>query len=115
MPLFLELVRRAIAARERAEGAQTDSRRLQKLAQLLRQANAGKTLLIHCAWCGRLQVGDEWLDLANDGERSLDIADSLIRKSSHGICPHCFERVSADAEAERSVTAVWREDRTIIW
>jgi hypothetical protein len=104
MPLFEELVRRALAARERAEAAQKDSRRVRRLARLLREANGGKTLLLHCAWCGRLQVDDEWLDLAADGEGSPKVAASLIRKSSHGICPECFARVTADAEAERSAS-----------
>jgi hypothetical protein len=110
MPLFEALVRRALAAREKAEAVQKDPRRVQKLARLLREANGGKTLLRHCAWCGRLRVGEEWLDLAADGDESveiegLEITDSLIRRSSHGICPDCFARVSADAEAERSARA----------
>jgi hypothetical protein len=114
MPLFEELVRRALAARERAEAAQKDSRRVRKLAQLLREAHAGKTLLIHCAWCGRLHVGEEWLDLGADREEGVEIegpkiADSLIRRSSHGICPDCFARVSTEAEAERSTSTA--EDR----
>lgn len=106
MPLYKELVRRALAARERAEDAPEDSCRVRELAQLLRQASAGKTLLVHCAWCGRLQVGEEWLDLAADcdGDGSLELNDSLIFKSSHGICPDCFDRVNADAEAERSAS-----------
>ena len=54
MPLFEELVRRTLATRGRAETAQKDPLRVRKLAQLLREANAGKTLLLHCAWCGRL-------------------------------------------------------------
>lgn len=99
MPLFEELIRRALAARERTEAAQKDSRRVRELARLLRNANAGTSLLLHCAWCGRLQVGEEWLDLDDVG--SPQIAASLIPNSSHGICPDCFTRVSADAEAER--------------
>lgn len=116
MPLFEELVRRTLAVRERAEAAQTDSHRVRRLAQLLRDANAGKTLLVRCAWCGKLQVGEERLELAADGEGSPQIAASLIRKSSHGICPDCFARVAADAEARRSATTT---DRTgwpaLIW
>jgi hypothetical protein len=104
MPLFEELVRRALAVRER-ETAQTDSNRVRELAQLLRDAEAGTTMLVHCAWCGRLQVGDEWLDLAAESDESLEITDSLIRKSSHGICPDCFAHVSETAEVQR---AGWR-------
>jgi hypothetical protein len=104
MPLFEELVQRTLAGREKAEAAQKDSRRVRKLAQLLREASAGKTLLLHCAWCGKLQVGEEWLELAADGEGRPEITASLIRKSSHGICPECFARVMANAEAERSAS-----------
>jgi hypothetical protein len=102
VPLFEDLVRRTLAARERAETARKESLRVRKLAQLLREANAGETLLLHCAWCGRLQVGEEWLELAADGEGSPKIVASLIRKSSHGICPGCFARVQKTADLERS-------------
>jgi hypothetical protein len=101
MPLFEELVRRAIALRE-TETAQADSGRVRELARLLRDAEAQRTMLVHCAWCGRLQVGEEWLDLAAEATESLEISESLIRKSSHGICPDCFARVSETAEAQRA-------------
>jgi len=102
MPLYEDLVRRTLAAREEARNVQRDSQRVRELAQLLRDANAGKVLLLHCAWCDKLEVGEEWLALEAVGKGSVQIAQSLIRKSSHGICPDCFERVSKDAEANRA-------------
>jgi hypothetical protein len=101
VPLYEDLVRRTLAARERAEDAQRDSKRVRELAQMLRDANAGKTLLLHCAWCNKLHLGDEWLELEAVGKGSVQIANSLIRKSSHGICPECFQRVSEEADANR--------------
>jgi hypothetical protein len=98
MPLYEELVRRALAAREKADAAHEDSRRVRALARLLREAHAGKTLLVHCAWCDKLRVRDEWLDVSAVGGGSLRIARSLIRRSSHGICPDCFQRVSEEGE-----------------
>lgn len=103
MPLYEELIRRALATSERAEDLRQDSRRVRKLAQLLRDAHAGRVLLVHCAWCERLQVDKEWLRLADIGG-NVEIGDSLIRRSSHGICPDCFQKVSRqlDAAAKRA-------------
>jgi transposase len=100
MPLFEELVRRTLAARERAEAAQKDSRRVRKLAHLLGEANGGKTLLAHCAWCGRLQVGEEWLELAADGEggwTQVRIARELLGR--------CRSLSRSIAELERELQA----------
>jgi hypothetical protein len=53
-----------------------------------------------CAWCGRVEVGGQWIDA-----RSL-LTDVLLErlrdKASHGICPDCFDRVSAEAERQRT-------------
>jgi hypothetical protein len=98
MPLYEDLIRRALALREKAELAKQDTRRVRKFAQLLRDAEAGTVLLVHCAWCERLRLGEEWLRLSDVGSGPR-IAESLIQKSSHGICPDCFQRVSEEVEA----------------
>ncbi|HET8751094.1 MAG TPA: hypothetical protein VFM43_01045 [Gaiellaceae bacterium] len=72
------------------------------LAQMLREARGGGTMLLRCAWCGRLEVGEEWLQLEAIGTGQTRIAQQLVRQSTHGICPECFERVSGDAAAQRS-------------
>ena len=98
MPLYEALIRRALAARERAEGARVHARRVRELAQLLRDADAGQVLLVHCAWCDRLQLGDEWLHLSDVPQGGAKVTDALIGGSSHGICPDCFRRVSESAQ-----------------
>lgn len=104
MPEYDDLVERALAAQERAQVLTVDAARVSKLAQLLREARAGGTMLLRCAWCGRLEVGEEWLQLEGIGTGQTRITEELVRRSTHGICPECFERVSGDAEASRSAS-----------
>jgi hypothetical protein len=94
MPLYEDLIRRTLALREKAELAKQETRRVGELAQLLREAEAGTVLLVHCAWCERLHLGEEWLNLSDVSGKGPRIAESLIKKSSHGICPDCFQRVT---------------------
>jgi hypothetical protein len=105
MPLYEELIRRTLAARETAEAVRDDSRRVRGLAQLLRDAQSGEALLTRCAWCEKLKLGEEWLRLEAVGSGSMTIMESLIRKASHGICPDCFRRVDQAAAAERAAGA----------
>jgi hypothetical protein len=79
-----------------------DAARVTELARVMREARAGGRLLVHCAWCKRLQVGEEWLRLEAIGRGQTRLAEQLVRQSTHGICPECFERVRAEAEAERA-------------
>ena len=101
MPLYEDLVRRAIAAQESARSLQESAERIKNLAAALREAHAGHTLLVHCAWCGKLRIGDEWLQLQAIGRGQVRIAERLIRESTHGICPDCLERVRAEADRGR--------------
>jgi hypothetical protein len=98
---YEDLVARALAAQERAVALTVDAARVATLSRVLREARAGKTMLLHCAWCGRLEVGDEWLRLDAIGTGQTRIAEQLVRQSTHGICPDCFGSVSRDAEAHR--------------
>lgn len=101
MPQYEDLVARALAAQERAHELTLDAARVARLARILREAHAGGKLLLHCAWCGRLEVGDEWLRLEAIGSGQTRIAEQLVRRSTHGICPDCFERVTDEAAARR--------------
>jgi hypothetical protein len=101
VPLYEDLVARAVAAQERARSLTVDAARVSSLARIPREARAGKTMLRHCAWCGRLEVGGEWLRLEAIGSGQTRIAEQLVRQSTHGICPDCFGRVSADVETHR--------------
>lgn len=103
--LYEDLVRRALGAQERARTLSIDAARITRLARVLREARAGGKLLLHCAWCRKLQVGDEWLQLDAIGSGQTRIAEQLVRQSTHGICPECFERVSREAESRRSHSA----------
>ena len=102
MGLYEDLVARTLAAQKRAHSLTLDAARVATLGRVLREARAEGTLLLHCAWCGRLEVGDEWLRLEAIGSGQTRIAEQLIRHSTHGICPECFERVAQEAEAKRA-------------
>jgi hypothetical protein len=90
MPLYEDLVRRAIEARDRAESLALESRRVTSLAATLRAADAGEIVLVRCAWCDRLRLGDEWLHLRAIGRGQEKITASILKKASHGICPDCL-------------------------
>jgi hypothetical protein len=90
MPLYEDLVRRATEARDRAESLALDSKRITSLASTLRQADAGEIVLVRCAWCDRLRLGDEWLHLHAIGGGQQKITASIREKASHGICPNCL-------------------------
>jgi hypothetical protein len=96
-----ELVARVLEAREQARSLSFDAARVTQLSRLLRDARADGTLLLRCAWCGKLQVGAEWLRLDATGSGQTRIAEQLVRVSSHGICPGCYDRVRSEADAER--------------
>jgi hypothetical protein len=105
MPEYTDLVRRSLAAREQSTSLQIDSRRISALAQILRDAQAGDVLILHCAWCDRLKVGDEWLHLEAIGRGQQRIAASVRDQATHGICPNCFEQVQTAAEDCRDGSA----------
>lgn len=50
-----------------------------------------------CAWCGRIQVHDRWLD-APAALELIGYRDPLL---THGICPGCFDQVTRAAAEER--------------
>ena len=101
LPLYEDLVRRAIAAQENARSLQSSAERIKNLAAALRDAHAGHALLVHCAWCEKLRIGDEWLELQAIGGGQTRIAERLIRESTHGICPDCLEHVRDEIDRER--------------
>jgi len=54
---------------------------------------------VRCAWCDRIQVVDRFLPI--DPALIADLAD----RTTHGICPECFEREIARAVAARRADA----------
>jgi hypothetical protein len=96
MPMYADLVRRAVVARELAEGLSMESRQLGGLSRTLRAVRAGRVMLLRCAWCERFEIDGEWLRLDAVGAGGLRVTTSLLEHASHGICPDCF-----DGEMER--------------
>lgn len=100
MPEYEALVRRAMAARSDSERLNAESRRIAALARALREADAGRGLLVRCAWCDRFKLDTEWLRLTAIGAGQQRITTSAREKASHGICPDCLAaELSATAEA----------------
>jgi hypothetical protein len=91
VPEVADLVRRALEARARAETLVRETAQRQELAELLREAHVGLRMVVRCAWCGSIQLGEEWLDLQAVTRSQGQILRSLRDWASHGICPLCFE------------------------
>jgi hypothetical protein len=50
-----------------------------------------------CAWCQRINYGDEWMTIT-------EFASKGFRKeTSHGICPACAKKLMDERIAERKV------------
>jgi hypothetical protein len=51
-----------------------------------------------CAWCERVRIGDRWLE----SPRAFAVAEAAKHEPqlTHGICPACFEALTA-RRAER--------------
>jgi hypothetical protein len=62
-------------------------KRARELAVLLREAHAGEWPLRHCALCGRLELGGEWLRLEAIGSGQYPITTSLIERATMGPVP----------------------------
>ena len=92
----------ALLARKQAVKLQTDSRRLRSLSQAFRAARAGSVALTRCAWCGRLKIEEEWLQLAAIGMGRQQVSPSLRRRATHGICPPCFEHEQDKVDRARA-------------
>ena len=60
------------------------------------EAAEGAVWFTACAWCGRLEVGGRWVDALTALEGS-----GREPQLTHGICPTCFDEVSARADDER--------------
>jgi hypothetical protein len=49
-------------------------------------------ILVRCAWCERVKVGNEWIDSAE--VRAMRVTPDTIGHHSHGICPDCFAQLT---------------------
>lgn len=91
MPLYEDLVRRALEVKARSEGLVLDAQRVVDLSMKLRAARAGEVSIVRCAWCGRFKVGEEWLHLEAIGRGQQHIQVTLMERATNGICPDCFD------------------------
>jgi hypothetical protein len=50
---------------------------------------AAPEVIVRCAWCERIKVGDAWIDVEVEAHAfRSDLEAAPLR--SHGICPDCF-------------------------
>ena len=85
---------RASDAAERAAGLQ---RRSQLLRGFVEGARRREHLPLRCAWCGRVDVGGEFVAPAEF--LSGDLPERLRERATHSICPDCLEREQGRADA----------------
>jgi hypothetical protein len=87
----------AVRASEQSVARATE---LIAFVRALRPQPPGTTVL--CAWCGKIAGGGYWLD-----PKALmggPVPTPITRRSSHSICPACFEDVSLAAAKARPRT-----------
>jgi hypothetical protein len=53
------------------------------------QHGAEPSVVVRCAWCGRVRVESDWQD--EDDVQAMRLLDPN-RYFSHGICPSCLAR-----------------------
>ena len=68
---------------------------------IIDDGESSERYLVRCAWCERIKVGDGFLTV--DPALARDVADH--ERTSHGICPDCFRRVTDRAAAARRARA----------
>jgi hypothetical protein len=50
---------------------------------------SARTIVVRCAWCGRVKVDSEWQD--EDDVQAMGLL-TPSRRFSDGICPSCLAR-----------------------
>jgi hypothetical protein len=54
----------------------------------------GQTLILRCAWCGRIKVDDAWIAAADSA--ALEPTPETVDERSDGICPDCHAKLESD-------------------
>jgi hypothetical protein len=89
---------------ERAHSLVLESARANALARTLRAAyNGGGAMRVRCAWCGRLEVKGERLELEALRPSQEMIVRRLRDQASHGICPPCLDVQMESARMQRAL------------
>ena len=89
-----ELLRRAEEAVAVATRTHQRASELSAFVRALRATSPGG--LVRCAWCGLVAADEHWIDPYSLLQANL--RERLRKNASHGICPDCFERVTAAAK-----------------
>jgi hypothetical protein len=55
------------------------------------ETTSGSAILVRCAWCERVKVGDEWVSAE---VQAMRLSRDDIEHHSHGICPDCFAKLT---------------------
>jgi hypothetical protein len=54
---------------------------------------AAPEVIVRCAWCERIKVGDAWIDADVEAHVLRSDPDAVVLRS-HGICPDCFAELT---------------------
>ena len=58
----------------------------------LNEFTSAYELLVRCAWCERIKVDDEWVEVAE--VQAMQLRRHAPEQHSHGICPDCFAKLT---------------------
>ena len=73
-----------------AVGAASSSARRARLLQAFIHRSRDGALLLHCAWCGRIELDGIWA--LPDAFLARGLPERLRERATHGICPDCLAR-----------------------
>ena len=58
----------------------------------LNETPIADAVVVRCAWCERIKVDEEWVDVAE--VRAMRLIPEASAHHSHGICPDCFGKLT---------------------
>lgn len=50
-------------------------------------------LIFACGWCGRVRIGDGWIDLGDAVDLMQHLELPLLPKLTHGVCEACAKKL----------------------
>jgi hypothetical protein len=104
--LFGALLGRLRDAKARSETLVARSKVLASARALVRDP---EKMLRRCAWCGRLQLGGQWV---SEEEAPEFVKRLLDDRATHGICRSCLSRLEAEGQSRTAPSAVSRVRRS---
>jgi hypothetical protein len=73
--------------------AQRAVARSEMLVTARRLARDPSSMVRRCAWCGRMQLGHDWISA---DEAPAFLGSELDHRTSHGICERCIRKLEQD-------------------